>query len=415
MNRRTFLQTSAFASAAAAFSRGAHAAAPGVAESVIVLWMNGGPSQIDSWDPKVGPTASRHKVIPTRIPGASICEPLGKMADRADKIALVRSVTYKEGNHDRAQYLMRTGYSPNPTIAHPSLGAWHSQRRPNSRGKGLPSNVAIHGGSRGAGFLGVAHAPFVVTKAGQLPENVSLGPEVDRNRFDRRADLLAKMDAGFFRETQDPKVSGRSDVFGRAKALMATPDLSALDLSSETPAVRQAFGDTEFGRGCLTALRLVEAGVRFVEVTLDGWDMHDDIFTRSGKHLRIVDDAMSALLDELGRRTTPGSSTPLLASTLVVWMGDFGRTPKINSREGRDHFPSASTVVLAGAGVKTGQVYGATDDRGEKIAANPVKVPDLMATIESITGLPYDQMVPTPAGRPIGLTDHGTPIKALLK
>jgi uncharacterized protein (DUF1501 family) len=128
----------------------------------------------------------------------------------------------------------------------------------------------------------------------------------------------------------------------------------------------------------------------------------------------VVDNGMSALLDELGKRTAKGESKPLIESTVVLWMGDFGRTPKINAREGRDHFPNASSVVLAGAGVKKGQVYGATDAQGDKIASNPVKVPDLMATLCTLTGLPYGEMVPTPSGRPIGITDHGSPIPGLL-
>jgi Protein of unknown function (DUF1501) len=426
MHRRHFLHAS-LGSGLAAFggsllhSSPAHAGEPArpagngaepIAKHVIVLWMNGGPSHIDSWDPKIGATASQHKAIKTRIPGALVCEPLGKLAERADKLAIVRSMTYKEGNHDRAQYLMRTGYSPNPTVVHPSLGAWLSQRYPSA--SGLPSNIAVGGASRSAGFLGVSHAPFVIPKGGQLPDNIGLGPDIDKNRFDRRAELLAKLDAAFLRETQDGKVAGRSDVYTRAKALMTTPDLAALDLSGESDATKASFGDTEFGRGCLTAVRLVEAGVRFVEVTLDGWDMHEDIFTRSGKLLSVVDNGMSALLDELGKRSAKGYAKSILDSTLVIWMGDFGRTPKINAREGRDHFPNASSVVLAGAGIRKGQVYGATDAQGDKIASSPVKVPDLMATVCSLTGLPYGEMVPTPSGRPIGVTDHGAPVAGLL-
>ncbi|MFO0663295.1 MAG: DUF1501 domain-containing protein [Polyangiaceae bacterium] len=387
---------------------------PAVAEHLIVLWMNGGPSHIDTWDPKSGPTGGLHKAIKTKTPGVSICEHLPKLAEMSDKLAIVRGVTHKEGNHVRAQYLMRTGYAPNPTIVHPSTGGWLAAKR--GAQSGLPPFVSIGGPSLGAGFLGVQYGPFVLPKGGKGPENVALAADVDRNRFERREKLLGKMDDRFEGATGDAKVHGRRELYRKSSDLMFAPDLSSFDVSQESDATRAAFGDTDFGRGCLTAARLVESGVRCVEVVLDGWDTHVDVFGRTQKLMNAVDPAMSALLSELGRRTGKydGKRT-LLDSTLVVWMGDFGRTPKINGNEGRDHHPQSSSVVLAGAGIRTGQAYGATDDAGDKVVKDMVTIPNLMATLASPLGLDPNEMVMTPVGRPIGVTDHGAPVAALLR
>jgi uncharacterized protein (DUF1501 family) len=183
--------------------------------------------------------------------------------------------------------------------------------------------------------------------------------------------------------------------------------LKTFDVSEETEAVRASFGDTPFGRGCLTAARLVASGVKFVEVTLDGWDTHQDVFGRTKRLMGTLDPAMSGLLDDLQRRG-------LSDSTLVVWMGDFGRTPNINGNDGRDHHPNAWTAVLAGAGIRGGIVHGETDAQGAKVVKDAVTVPNLLATIASTLGLDPADMAMSPAGRPIMLTDSGTPVKALL-
>lgn len=385
------------------------------AEHLVVLWMNGGPSHIDTWDPKTGPTGGSHKSIKTRTPGVSICEHMPRLAEMSDKLAIVRSMTHKEGNHVRAQYLMRTGYAPNPTVIHPSIGGWLAAKRGSQ--SGLPPFVSIGGPSLGAGFLGVQNGPFVLPKGGRGPENVTLAADVDRNRFERRQKLLGAMDDRFEAANGDAKVRGRRELYQKSSDLMFAQDLAAFDVSQESDAVRAAFGDTDFGRGCLAATRLVESGVRCVEVVLDGWDTHIDNFGRTQKLMSAVDPAFSSLLSELSRRTGKydGGKRALLESTLVVWMGDFGRTPKINGNEGRDHHPQSSSVVLAGAGIRGGQAYGATDDAGEKVAKDAVSIPNLIATMASPLGLDASEMVMTPVGRPIGVTDKGAAIPALLK
>ncbi len=385
-----------------------------VARRLVVLWMNGGPSHVDTWDPKTGPTGGKHKAIKTRIPNVTICEHLPRMAELADKLAIVRSLSSKEGNHQRAQYMLHTGYAPNPTVVHPSMGAWLTKHSPDPA-SGLPGFVSIGGPSYGAGFLGVQYGPFVLPKGGKGPENLGYAQDTNRARFEACTQLLAQMEDRFAKETGDAKVEGRRALYAKAVRLMHSDDASAFDLTQETEATRAAFGDTDFGRGCLSAVRLLEAGVKVVEVVLDGWDTHQDNFTRTQKLMETVDPAMSSLLGQLERRRAKGERDTLLQSTLVVWMGDFGRTPRINANDGRDHFPQASSVVLAGAGVRGGQVYGQTDAEGAKVVKDLVTVPNLMATLAAPLGLDPGETFMTPIGRPISITDKGEPIKALLK
>src|ERR1700722_2669715 len=314
------------------------------AQACILLWLNGGPSHIDTFDPKPGrATGGPFKAIKTRNPGLVLSEHLPHLADRADRLAVVRSMSSKEGNHVRAQYLVHTGYAPNPTVVHPSLGGWTCARLGDPKSE-LPAFVSIGGPSFGAGFLGVQNGPFVLQKAGAPPADVGLPQGVDRARFGRRLAALDAMEARFAQSTGDAKVEGRRQVYAKAVRLMDSPKINAFDLSSESPATLAKYGDTDFGRGCLVARRLVERGGKFIEVILDGWDTHQNDFERTQKLMATLDPAFAALLDDLGERGR-------LGSTLVACMGEFGRTPKINANEGRDHWPGAWSAVLAGAGV----------------------------------------------------------------
>ena len=396
----SWLERAALADTVPGAARGAPA------KSVILLYMNGGPSHIDTWDPKTGKVAGPAKSIKTNVPGVMISEHMPRLASMTNKLAIVRGMTSKEGNHQRAQYLLRTGYSPNPTVAHPSLAAWVAKRF-GEPATGLPGSVSIGGPSIGAGFFGVQYGPFVVQAPGQLPQNVGYGPGVDDARFEARRGLLDRLDSRFATQTGDAKIDGRRQLYAKADRLMHASALKAFDASEETEAVRASYGDTPFGRGCLTAARLVGSGVRFVEVTLDGWDTHTEVFDRTKSLMGTLDPAMSALLADLQRRG-------LADSTLVVWMGDFGRTPSINGNGGRDHFPNAWSAVLAGAGVRGGVVHGETDADGAKVVKDAVTVPNLLATIATTLGMDPADMVQSPAGRPIALTDGGTPVKALL-
>ncbi len=366
--------------------------------------MNGGPSHIDTWDPKKGEAAGRHKAIATSVPGLTISEHMPELARSARKLAVIRGMTSKEGNHQRAQYLLHTGYPPNPTVQHPSLGGWVSKRF-GEPATGLPAFVSLNGASHDAGFFGVQHGPFVVRAAGQLPGDVV--STVDDERFAVRKKLLGEMESSFAAQTGDSKVTGRRELYAKADRLMHASALEAFDVSKEPAAVLDSYGKSAFGRGCCTAARLVGAGVRFVEVTLDGWDTHKDGFNRTKNLMGQLDPAMSGLLADLERRQ-------LLQETLVLWMGDFGRTPKINTNEGRDHHPGAWTAVLAGAGIRGGVVHGETDAEGAKVVKDPVHVPDLVATVATTLGLQPTDTEVSPAGRPITRSEGGTPVKAVL-
>jgi hypothetical protein len=388
-----------------AFAAPQAAAAPGPkAKHVIMLWMNGGPSHIDTWDPKQGKVAGPGKAIKTSVPGLMISEHMPELARMANKLAVIRGMTSKEGNHVRARYLLHTGYSPNPTVEHPSFGAWLSKRlgEPTS---GLPAFVSLNGLSHGAGFFGVQHGPFVVQKGGEMPTDIA--PSVDAQRFAAREKLLADMDSSFAKETGDGKVDGRRDLYVKADHLMHASALDAFDISKEPEAVQTRYGNTPFGKACLTAAKLVGAGVRFVEVTLDGWDTHKDNFGRTKTLMSTLDPAMSGLLADLERRG-------LLNETLVVWMGDFGRTPRINDNDGRDHFPGAWSAVLAGGGIRGGVVHGETDADGAKVVKDAVPIQNFLATLAHPLGLTPDDTAVSPAGRPISITDNGLPIKSLL-
>lgn len=377
------------------------------ARSCIVLWMNGGPSHIDTLDPKPGTkVAGPFKAIKTSAPGVQISEHLPQVAAQAHRLAILRGMSSKEGSHERGQYLLHTGYAPNPTVEHPALGSYASQAA-GTTGE-LPAFVSLGGPSAGGGYLGVQHGPMVVAEPGSMPRHVAYPPHVDDARFRRREAALAAMEADFAARTGDAKVTGRRAVHDRAVSMLRSPKLRAFDIGEEPEAVRAAYGDTAFGRGCLTARRLVEAGVRYIEVVLDGWDTHEDNFERTKKLMGALDPAMASLLLELGNRG-------LLDSTLVVWMGEFGRTPRITGRDGRDHHPQAWSAVLAGGGIRGGIVHGETDAEGGKVVKDATPVPDLFATIAAQIGLEPLATYDTPLGRPMSLTDGGTPIAALAR
>lgn len=381
-------------------------AASAKAKALIVLWMNGGPSHVDTFDPKTSSSVARFKPIPTRARGVELSQHLPQVADVANHLAIVRGMTTKEGNHDRARYLMHTGYAPNPTVIHPSIGGWVSSELgdPNAE---LPAFVSLGGPSAGAGFLGASHDPLVVQKGGLTPQNVEYARQIDEGRFDRRRAMLDKLEARFASDVADPKVKSRAGVYAQAVRMMRSSHLKAFDVSDESDKTKKAYGDTDFGRSCLVARRLVEAGVRVVEVTLDGWDTHQDNFGRTEKLMATLDPAMASLIKDLEQKK-------MLDSTMVVWMGEFGRTPTINVNDGRDHYPQAWSAALAGGGVRGGQAYGKTDDEGGKVVEKPVMVANLFATVAAQLGLDPGKTLTAPSGRPISLTENGSVIRELV-
>ena len=375
-------------------------------DSVIVLWLNGGPSHIDTFDPKPGrKVMGPMKTVATSLPGVQFGEHLPLLAREAKRLAILRGLSSKEGSHERARSLGHTGYSPNPTAAYPSFGAWTSKSL-GRREPELPAYVSLGGPGGDPGFFGQAHAPFVVSSPGQAPDNTDMG--VSDTRFDRRTKALTMLEDGFAKKTSGPLIPERRAVYDSAFRLMHSPKLRAFDLDDEPAANLSSYGDTPFGRGCLTARRLVEVGVRYVEVTLDGWDTHKDNFGRVKNLCAALDPAMSSLIRDLADRS-------LLHRTLVLCMGEFGRTPTISEDdEGRDHHPAAFSALLAGGGLRVGQVLGQTDEDGMKVVADKLSAPDLFATIASRLGLDPQETVQAPNGRPVTLTDGGSVITKLI-
>jgi uncharacterized protein (DUF1501 family) len=369
------------------------------ARACILLFMHGGPSQIDTFDPKPGrPTAAGVKGIGTKVSGMQFSELLPLLGRQAHRLAVVRSIVSTEGNHHRARHLMHTGYVPQGGLKHPSFGSITAAEL----GKGdLPGYVSINGPGAPAGFLGAAHGPFDVQDPGKPVKDLAPAPDVDDARFNDRLSLWRKLDDRFAATHAVPVVKNQRVVAEQAIRLMKTADRIAFDLGKETDATRKGYGEGRFALGCLMARRLVEAGVPFVEVNLPGWDTHQNNLPRVKVLTAELDRAMSALLDDLAARG-------MLDSTLIVWAGDFGRTPTVNEKGGRDHYPQVTPAVLAGGGVRGGQVIGATDADGVKVVSGQQTVPNLYASIAHALGIDPSEQRMSPVGRPIATVDNGT-------
>jgi hypothetical protein len=329
------------------------------------------------------------------------------MARQMEHMSIIRSLNSREGNHDRGTYLMHTGYAPNPTIVHPSFGSVCSYELGDKNPIDLPHFIAINAPGSGAGFLGMTHAPFMVQNPGSPIANLQPPSDVDARRMQRRLQLLAQAEDSFAASNRGLAALDHKAVYAKTIRMMNSKYTRAFRLEDVPAPVRDRYGRNGFGQGCLMARRLVEMGVTFVEVSLGGWDNHQDIFnTLSTNLLPQLDQGMSALVEDL-------AASGLLDSTLVVWMGEFGRTPRINQDGGRDHWPQSWSVVLGGAGTRGGQVVGATDRDGVDIQDRELGVMDLVATMTRAMGIPLETQYTTPRGRPYWIVDKGTPISEL--
>lgn len=385
-------------------------------KSMILLWMDGGPSQFDCFNPKIGSeNQGPTKAISTKLPGFDICELWPKTAQVMDKIAMIRSMKSKEAEHDRAITHLRTGYPPSPVLRYPTWGSIVAHER-EDRSFDLPPFVRV-GKPRianrdvDAGVLGVAYSPFKVDEAGKLPDNTL--PTVDAEVLKRRLALSSKLDGEFARAGGAQVVSDKRDIYERTSRFVMSPRLNTFDLNGESDKLRDAYGRTPFGQGCLLARRLVEQGVSFVEVLStgnrndQGWDTHKKGNEDVPYLCNEADPAYAALLTDLADRG-------MLDNTLVVWMGEFGRTPKLKSDGGRDHYAEGWQVGLSGAGVKMGQVIGATDKDGVKVTDRPIGVQDLFATFAHLLGINPAKEYVTSDNRPIRLVEGGTPIPEII-
>jgi uncharacterized protein (DUF1501 family) len=372
----------------------------------ILLFMRGGPSQLETFDPKPGTAnGGPTQAIDTAVSGIQIAQGWVQVAKAMNDLALVRSMTNKEGEHQRATYQLHTGYVPSGTVKYPSLGSIVAAElgQPNFD---LPHFVSI--GNRaatiGSGFLGMHVAPFVVPNPQQFPANVALPQNVNDARFDRRLQLLGDLEQDFAESGGGPRVEDHKTLYGSAAQMVKSPRLKAFRLEEERDTLRERYGRNAFGQGCLLARRLIEQGVTFVEVELGGWDTHQDNFERVKKLSETADPALASLVTDLKERG-------LLERTLVIWMGEFGRAPKINPRTGRDHYPRAFNVALAGCGIKGGQVIGSTNSDGTDVHSRPVSVPDLFCTFYQALKINARKENMSSLGRPIKIMDKGEAVK----
>jgi Protein of unknown function (DUF1501) len=394
--------------------------------SCILLWLNGGPSTLDLWDPKPGhANGGPTKEIATAAPGLHISEHLPRLAKQAKDLAIIRSMSTKEGDHGRGTFLMRTGNLPVGPIQYPRLGALIAKELADPMAE-LPGYVSIVPPPPGmgtlpfanGGFLAPHYAPLVLGDAASRDDlalddvlkvpNLRRPPGVDAESIDARQQLLRALDEEFGRGRPGVVTAGHRTAVEQAERLMNPQAAAAFRLADEPAKMRDAYGRNLFGQGCLLARRLVERGVPFVEVSLDGWDSHVENFDTVARLGGMLDSAWSTLLTDLSNRG-------LLETTLTLCMGEFGRTPRINSASGRDHYPTAWSAVLAGGGIKGGQAYGATSKDGTTVEGRAVTAIDLLATVCKALGIDHTKQNLSNVGRPIRIVDKAAkPIAEVL-
>jgi uncharacterized protein (DUF1501 family) len=382
---------------------------PASARNVIYLFMRGGMSHLDTLDPKPGAkTQGPVQAIATAADGVQLSEYFPHLARQMGKAAVVCSLQSTQGAHEQAQYFMRTSYTLRGTIQHPSLGAW-TNRMAGKLNPTLPGHVLIGGGGDmpTAGFLPPQFLPLPIGDPEAGLKNSARSKGVSEPVFARRLQQLAAMNQAFAAKYQERQVQAYADMYDEAVKLMRSADLIAFDMTQEPESLRTAYGDDDFAQGCLLARRLVEHGVRYVEVVSDGWDTHNQNFETLGEKCPLIDRAVAALLADLDARG-------LLSETLVVLATEFGRTPDITKdNNGRNHYPKAFSALLAGGGVRGGVRWGKTDAEGRDVVADAVSVPDLNATIAHALGLPLQHVLKAPSGRPFTVADKGKAVLGL--
>jgi uncharacterized protein (DUF1501 family) len=381
-------------------------------KAAILLWMGGGPSTIDIWDLKPGaPTSGPFQPIGTSG-SEQICQHLPLVARQMHQLAIIRSMSTREADHNRGRYYLHTGYVPNPSIEHPGYGSVISHmlaEQTRQLSLEIPPFVAIGGSSVGPGFLGMAHAPFVVNSDGRirnLPDaNAKKG--VDAARLNQRMQMLASLEKNFVKQERGQSAMDHANILEKTVALMTSKQMESFKVDRESEAVRDEYGATPFGRGCLMARRLVEQGVPFVEVDMGGWDTHANNFrTLADTKLPELDKAMAALVADLERRG-------LLKDTAIIWMGEFGRTPRINASAGRDHWARSWSIVLGGAGMKGGIAVGRTNADGTDVDSKPYASEDVMATVCKSLGISLATTFTSRSGRPMKIANSGQVIEEL--
>ncbi len=375
----------------------------GTAKSLIYIYLSGGMTHLDTFDPKdsssvMGPS----EAISTNVDGMRLGNHFTGLAKHADKLAIINSMTSTNGAHEVAQYMNRTGYGKRATIVHPTVGPF-AEELLGKRGKILPDSVVVGQSTSNAGYLDPSRSPLpIANPAGGVPNALI---QTDEDRFGRRMEMAQKLGKKFADKYKYSSAQSYVEYYKQANQLLKSDELEAFDISQEANA--EKFGSGRLGQGCLLAKRLVENGVRVVEVVAGGFDMHIGLQNALSTRMPELDQALTALIEEL-------ESVGLLDSTLIALNTDFGRTPTINMNSGRDHYPAAYSTMLAGGGIVGGQIFGSTDKMGKKVKDNPVEPPDFLATIGYAMGIDLDETIYSPSRRPFTFANKGKPVMKLV-
>ncbi|HUY90279.1 MAG TPA: DUF1501 domain-containing protein [Pirellulales bacterium] len=382
-------------------------------KACIMLWMGGGPSTMDIWDLKPGATTGGPFTPISTSGDVQICEHMPMMAKQMQHMAIIRSMSTREADHNRGRYYMHTGYVPSTTVEHPSYGAVVAHELVDQvPDLEIPPFIAVGGGSVGPGFLGMTYAPFVVDTNGDVR---NLKFDLDQTRLQQRMLTLRAIEKGFIDQSRGEVPKDHAKILDKTLSLMTSKQMAAFKTDKEPPEVLERYGVTGgagmgrnpgFARGCLMARRLVEEGVPFVEVDLGGWDNHANIFSTFETKLPQLDQPMSALVEDLDQRG-------MLQDTAIVWMGEFSRTPRINGNTGRDHWARSWSVVVGGAGMKGGQAIGATTEDGTAVATDPYSSEDVMASVLKALGVSLEKTFTSKNNRPMKIANSGRVIKEL--
>jgi hypothetical protein len=402
MKRRTFLTSVMSALSLAETVKANEDQLKKNGKSAILLWMGGGPSTMDIWDLKSGaPTGGPFRPIATSG-DVQISEHMPLMAKQMHNAAVIRSMSTREADHMRGRYYMHTGYVPNPSIDHPSYGSVisHQLKREDIA---IPQFISVGGGSMGAGFLGAKYNPFSVNSDGRIR---NLNMKIDE-RFYQRAYALDAIENNFISQKRGSLAKEHQAILKETFNVLTSSQMDALKVASEPENVKERYGDNNFGKGCLMARRLVEAGVPFIEVNLGGWDNHQNIFpTLRDTKLPMLDQGMSALYEDLEQRG-------LLQDTAIIWMGEFSRTPRINGNAGRDHWARSWSVVVGGAGMNGGIAIGETNSDGTRVESEPHTSQDVMASVCKALGISLGTTFTSNSGRPMKIANSGKVIAEL--
>ncbi len=378
---------------------------PASAEHVILFWNGGGMSHLDTWDPKPGrPTQGDFQSIRTSVAGIQISEIFPEVAKRIEDIALVRSIAGTQADHGRASYQLQTSYMPSGNLRHPGIGSVVVSQK--DKLGDLPAYISISGRAPRAGYLGQTCEAYFVGTPGDKDPYLAFPEGISQVRGNKRLDVLARINQRYAQQANSPALDNNDTAINDAVKLMRSPALEAFDLDRVSTAELNRYGDNTFGRGCLLAKRLVDQGVRFVQINRGGFDVHSNAFPAMRNHGAVMDPALASLLADL-------SDSGKLEKTLILMISEFGRTPRVNDNAGRDHHAAVFSCLFAGGGIRGGQVIGASDQDGYRPAERPVNPSDIHASICHALGIDPNHEVMTPLQRPMKLVDQGAAIQEL--